>query len=636
MSIGQSLEETRRNLRFIPTQNLMEYKQNPEKKAIDGIPLDMLAGLELSRRADFQQEQTAMNAPNPQQMPTVIDAKAQQAMGIQSLVPQGSPQGAPQMAQGAPAQAPAPQGQPPAPQGAPQPAPQQMAQAPAPAGAQMPMQPTQQQPKKLAVGGIVSLGDMQDMQDSQDQGGTQNMPGQNVQVMAGGGIVAFQEGGAAFGIYPNSGVRRAPPRVSDTSSDDQREGMGNYTPRRPTAAQQLEIDRERNMAEVIATPTTPDSPPPIIDVEDPYTRLMKQMLNQQGKGGKGGGGGGLDSKKLIEEMRTQLEPYMKESDSEKSAKDAYSALATAAKDAKSPYLTPEQRRAEEKSRRAELDAEISPFRQQQEAVLANQEKRIADRFGQKNIDAQLRMGLAGLSGKKLAVAAQEGLNYHDQVSALEDAARDKMESARLNMINARMEDAKGNRKEADEYVRRAEKDKAEAQSFEINKLKLIADAYKGGADIEMKRDKLAAGLESGLSRMGMQIEHGNQMAGARQQIADAQNQTRLFGLMSQIERDRNKAGQAGLPTTAEKVAMYKYVDPLFAAPNSPAVIDALRRHPKGEQLLADLSRNPKLFMESSQIRSIIEKAKEDYVNNFRRGTRTGGIPSMDQLEAGMK
>lgn len=206
MSIGQSLEETRRNLRFVPTQNLMEYKQNPEKKAIDGIPLDMLAGLELSRRADFQQEQTAMNAPNPQQMPTVIDAKAQQAMGIQSLVPQGSPQGAPQgapqMAQGAPAPAPAPapQGQPPAPQGAPQPAPQQMAQAPAPAGAQMPMQPTQQQPKKLAIGGIVSLGDMQDMQDqggmqNQGQGNMQNMPNQNIQVMAGGGIVAFNGGG---------------------------------------------------------------------------------------------------------------------------------------------------------------------------------------------------------------------------------------------------------------------------------------------------------------------------------------------------------------------------------------------------------------------------------------------------------
>jgi hypothetical protein len=60
-----------------------------------------------------------------------------------------------------------------------------------------------------------------------------------------------------------------------------------------------------------------------------------------------------------------------------------------------------------------------------------------------------------------------------------------------------------------------------------------------------------------------------------------------------------------------------------------------RKHPKGEQLVADLYRDPKLF-NSPQIRSIIEQAKEDYANNFRRGTRTNSIPSMDQLEAGMR
>jgi hypothetical protein len=382
--------------------------------------------------------------------------------------------------------------------------------------------------------------------------------------------------------------------------------------------------------------TDPADNLPIKDVEDPYAKLMKQIIAQQGKPA-GGGGGGINTKKLLEDFRAQLEPYMKESDSEKSAKDAYGALATATKNAQSPYLSPEQRRADEKTRRAELDAEIAPFRQQQEAILANQEKRIGDRFGQKAIDAQLRMGLAGLSGKKLAVAANEGLDYYDRISQLEEAAKDKLESARLNMINARLQDAQGNRKEAEEYVRRAEKDKADAQSFEINKLKLTADAYKGGADIEMKRDKLAAGLESGLSRMGLQIDNANQAAGARQQIADAQNQVRLLTLMSNIERDRNKAGQAGLPTIQDKVAVQKLVDPMFASPNSPAVIDALRKHPQGAQLLADLQRDPKLFMANPQIRTIIDQAKENYIANFRRGTRTGGgIPTMDQAEAGMQ
>jgi hypothetical protein len=42
-------------------------------------------------------------------------------------------------------------------------------------------------------------------------------------------------------------------------------------------------------------------------------------------------------------------------------------------------------------------------------------------------------------------------------------------------------------------------------------------------------------------------------------------------------------------------------------------------------------------MSNPQIRTIIEQAKENYVTNFRRGTRTGGgIPTMDQAEAGMQ
>jgi hypothetical protein len=528
----------------------------------------------------------------------------------------------------------------------------------------MPMQPTQQQPKKLAAGGIVTL---KDMQDAQDQGGMTGLygggqplqmspdAGQPLEMMAGGGIVAFKDNedqpvdadmpseddvvarntGAAFGIYPNSGVRRAPPRTGDTSSEDQRRGMEAYRPRRPTASQQLEYDRQAAMEQVIKGTDPADNKLPITDVKDPYAELMKQIIAQQGKTS-GGGGGGVNTKQLLADFRKELEPYMKQSDAEKNTVEAYGALANATKNAQSPYLSPEQRRDQEKARRAELDAETAPFRQQQEAILANQEKRIADRFSQKALDTQLRIGLGGLSGKKLAVAANEGLDYYDRISALEEAAKEKLESARLNMINARLQDAQGNRKEAEEYVRRAEKDKADAQSFEINKLKLTADAYKGGADVEMKRDKLAAGLESGLGRLGMQIEHGNQMAGARSDVANAQNQVRLLGLMANIERDRSKQGQAGLPTLQDKVALEKLVGPMFASPNSPAVIDALRKHPQGAQLLADLQRDPKLFASNAQIRSIIEQAKQDYTNNFRRGTRTGGIPSMDQLEAGMQ
>ena len=147
MSIGPSLEAIRKDLRLMPTPALVQYKQNPTKKAFDGVPMDMLAGLELSRRAQLQQEQLAKTAPNPQQMPTVVDQAAQQLSGMpqQGMPPQGMPQQAPQFASAPPQQAP---------QQAPQQPPQQQAQAPQ--APQQPMQPTQQQPQKLAVGGIAS------------------------------------------------------------------------------------------------------------------------------------------------------------------------------------------------------------------------------------------------------------------------------------------------------------------------------------------------------------------------------------------------------------------------------------------------------------------------------------------------
>ena len=187
--IGQSLEQTRKDLRLMPTQALMQYKQNPSKQAVDGMPMDMLAGLELSRRAQLQQEQVAKMAPNPQQMSTVVD---QAAMGLAGMAQQPTPQ-----MPGAPAQfqssAPPPPAAPPqaAPQGAPAAPPQQMAQAPT--GPQMPTQPTQQQPQKLATGGIASLGDMQTQRDQQPPSPLDMSGAGQPLMLARGGIVAFKD-----------------------------------------------------------------------------------------------------------------------------------------------------------------------------------------------------------------------------------------------------------------------------------------------------------------------------------------------------------------------------------------------------------------------------------------------------------
>ena len=180
--IGQSLEQIRKDLRLMPTPALVQYKQNPSKQAIEGIPMDMLAGLELSRRAELQQAQMARMAPSAQ-MPTVVDQQAMGLMGMaqQPAVNPAMPSQAPQFAA---QQAPAPQ----------QAAQQPMQALEQPQGAQMPMQPTQQQPKKMAVGGIVTLGDRMDANDQSTNYPTPYPPGQPVMMMARGGIVAFAAG----------------------------------------------------------------------------------------------------------------------------------------------------------------------------------------------------------------------------------------------------------------------------------------------------------------------------------------------------------------------------------------------------------------------------------------------------------
>ena len=143
MSIGQPLEKLRKDFELLPNEVLIQYRSAPDQDA-EGLPMSLLAGMELARRAAFQSQaaqQAAANTP-----PTVVDG-ATQALGLtpppappaQPAAVPGQPPVAPGGIAGVPAQppvAPQPMQQAPQPmQQAPQPmqqAPQPMQQAPAP------------------------------------------------------------------------------------------------------------------------------------------------------------------------------------------------------------------------------------------------------------------------------------------------------------------------------------------------------------------------------------------------------------------------------------------------------------------------------------------------------------------------
>ena len=627
--IGQSLEQMRKDLRLMPTPALMEYKKNPNKQAIDGMPMDMLAGLELSRRAQLQQEQMAKMAPNPQQMPTVVD---QAAMGLAGIAQQPTPQmpGAPAQFQSsappAPPQA-APQG---APQGAPQAAPpQQMAQAPA--GPQMPTQPTQQQPQKLAAGGIASLGDMQMQRDQQPPSPLDMSGAGQPLMMARGGIVAFQNNpnqpvdadmpseedevlarntGAAFGIYPSAGKRNR-----DTSTPDQRRAMENYRPRRPTGAQQLEYDRERNMAEVNAQPTANsfkgvDPTDVMIEKGGGGNANIAAILKQMG-----GGGGGFDMSK----MQGMIDRYMKPTEQETAYQTLVKDEMERVRNRQSPEVSEADRKRIIDEQFQQNQATSRPYYEKMQKMLDDESAATKARYADKDADAMIRAGLRGLSSRKPGMqgffeGVTEGLDYHDKVSELESSANRANRQANMDLIKSRMSDEKGDRDAAQRYFDSYQKNKRDAETYEMQRSNILINAQKGLVDVEGKRERAGMGLQMGMDRLGAQMENNS-----------LRNQLGLMKLMG--------GNQPKALTVNEKLALEKRVGEVFGNPTSPEFQKYVGANYTGgpEQLALDL-KNKRVTLDKLQ--PIIDRAKKRYVENLVGGTRSSSGPTpYDQAAA---
>ena len=636
--IGQSLEQMRKDLRLMPTQALMQYKQNPSKQAIDGMPLDMLAGLELSRRAQLQQEQMAKMAPNPQQMPTVVD---QAAMGLAGMAQQQQPQmpGAPTQFQSS---APPPQV---APQAAP---PQQMAQAPQPPA--QPTQPTQQQPQRLATGGIASLGDMQMQRDQQPPSPLDTSGAGQPLMLARGGIVAFKDN-------PNQPVSSDMPSEEEESTStagnffrgirdfvkrqqaesqavQQRNREANQLRRdineaKPglfealTPTQRTEREKEvellqgyRDMGkpEVQPVPPAPSTDGPVkpsdIRVSQGGGPNLDAILKQMG-----GGGGGFDMSK----MQGMIDRYMQPTEQETAYQKLVQEQMNAVRNRPSPEVSEAERKRIIGEQFAQNQATSKPYYDEMKAMLDEERAAAKARYADKDADAMIRAGLRGLSSRKPGMqgffeGVTEGLDYRDRASELEAAALAKTRQASMDLIKARMSDEKGDRESAQRYFDSYQRNKREAETYEISRSNILINAQKGLVDVEGKRERAGMGLQMGLERLGGQMENNA-----------LRNQLDLMKLMA--------GSQPKQLTVNEALALEKRAGEIFNNPMSPEFQKYVGAYYTGgpKQLALDL-KNKRVTMD--ELQKSINEAKRTYTQNFLGGTRSssGAIP-YDQAAA---
>lgn len=649
--IGQSLEQIRKDLRLMPTPALVQYKQNPSKQAIEGIPMDMLAGLELSRRAELQQAQMARMAPSAQ-MPTVVDQQAMGLMGMaqQPAVNPAMPGQAPQFAA---QQAPAPQQ-----------ATQQPMQAPEqPQGAQMPMQPTQQQPKKMAVGGIVTLGDQMDANDQSTNYPTPYPPGQPVMMMAGGGIVAFRDN------------KDQPVDANMPASDDRsqfRKDIGSFIDSLSETPEQAQwrkfVDERRRAGAPIQyllspaeeyqrnkavssflndnpeafkdpaarasfmkdpqgfitsykkpEPATTTTTAPTTTTTGPVTPNDIQITQT--------GGGGLDINKLMSQFRAntggsggvtklKLPPRSEE---EQAAIDEANKVLADVKALQSPEI-PEAERARMIEEQFKKNQEASkPYYDRATQMLAEERESNRARREDAASNARLRLGLGLLGsraptfGEGLKEAGLPALDAFERSEELLAQADKANRQAEMDLMRAKLADEKGDRKSAQEYFDSYQRNKREAYAAQVSSMNLRVQAAKVPADIANREE-----------RLGAQVALANERIASQAQIAGLRNQLGLMNLAARLQ------GQAPKPlTVSEKLSLDKRAREIFDNPGSPEFVQYVGKYYKGgaQQLAADL-KGGRIKPDDAGFRSIINQGRRDFINGMVQGTQRsqGPIP----------
>jgi hypothetical protein len=326
----------------------------------------------------------------------------------------------------------------------------------------------------------------------------------------------------------------------------------------------------------------------------------------------GGGGGGFDMSK----MQTMIDRYMKPTDQETAYQTLVKEQMDAIRNRKSPEVSEADRQRIIDEQFTKNQATSKPYYDKMQQMIDEERAANKARYADKDADAMIRAGLRGLSSRKPGMqgffeGAAEGLDYHDKVSELEANANRANRQANMDLIKSRMSDEKGDRDAAQRYFDSYQKNKREAETYEIQRSNILINAQKGLVDVEGKRERAGMGLQMALERAGMQSELGAM-----------RNQMGLMKLMG--------ANQPKPLSINEKIAVEKRADELFSNPRSDAFQKYVGGIPNGQQLLADL-KNGRLKPDDPKFQSIVNQAKKRYTQDFLGGTRSSsGATSYDQ------
>ena len=660
--IGSSLEAVRRDLKYMPTQTLIQYKQNPAKNAVDGIPLDMLAGLELSRRAQMQNELAAAGAQDPANMPTVTDAAAQQLMG-QPQQPQGAPQQSP---------APQPQGAPQQPQGAPQP---QQAQSPQPPRPQVPQQPppptdaqVQQGPmQQTPQGGLPTVKRAQGgfIIDSPDDlhnllNGRRNLL--KTEGYAGGGIIAFANRGEVPDAYEGMTQEEIDRAV------EQSLGMSTMPNSRAAAAKrQLDMRRAMNegtffgikkdepKSEAVKADEAKAPPPPLSGNAPPsetaLTEGLRRLLTTPS-------GGGIKSNFKPPDLKVpdlpdrsvanaEIQSLANETAEASNARRGYQNFSADLEKRKSPFMTPEQTAAAEKEQFDKYQALYGPLNEQTQKVLDERRAALEERRGRRLSEAGLQLGLGMLGGRGnlasiISGAGKEAVSAYQKGQELDDAQQERIQDMHLKQQQALVAQKAGNMELAHRLAREAQADKLAIDNYEIAKQEKGLAAQQKAAEIAETtrgRQMTAAvhldNVQNALDKAKLGFDMTAQLAEAKFSMqlelhrlqsanADLGRQMQLMTFLHKIDESQRKAEAARLPTPEGLASITKLVQQDFE--KSPGLLDAGIAKLGGAQLVADYRRDPNNPATAAAYGEAARRVQEIAVKQKLAGTRTPGAP----------
>jgi len=600
--MGPTLEETRRDLRYMPTQYLTQVVQTPNDRVIGDIPLKTLAGLELSRRAQMQNELAAMNAPNPQ-MPTVMDST------VQSLSPQ-------------PQQPMPPQGMPPAPppqQAAPQPQqpPQQQQQPPQAKPNPIMGLPAMQGPKKMAGGGIIAFAGPEGSEVPKDEEATSPIGDMLRDLLRGpekDGRNAREIEWEAAKTNPNTWFN-----LTTAMTPSQRKAASEKA---AALRKEAEGIRGTSIPEAVKADAKKDEGnPKIIKAPDQVSGLAELARIAGGIGGGGGFGGRGSGGSELSAAAKRLADFSERETPEQQAYRA-SALKRAQEfeNYKSPAMSEAQREAfiDEKFRKNQ-EYSKPHFDMMQKLI---DEEKAANNAGKESEFYQMlgKMGGAlmssrGAFGPALGRAVSEGIDYSDKADAARAAAERLRRQAQMDLLKARMLDEKGDRQGALTELANHDRALKDAAKFDLDAKKASTEMLKDVAGADTKRQIEGAKLSNAFDIASMRNQHALEKAGLTSQM----------GLMNLALRMQGREDK-NLPTIsdvakAEELADKKFMD-FKRSPEAMKYISSMEEL-GGDNLLKAVNMGT-MKPDNPKFLAAKEAAKKAYIKDLLKGTRTSG------------